>query len=55
MTVIDGLPEHFNNLISNLDALGIENEIFSLKFVKSRLLQGEQRMNMHFQTTSMKF
>ncbi len=54
MAVLDGLPEHFSNLISALDALGIENEILSLEFVKSRLLQGEQRMNMRFQTTSMK-
>ncbi len=43
MAVLNGLPERFNILISALDALGNENETFSLEFVKSRLLQEEQR------------
>ncbi len=41
ITVLIGLPERFNNLTSALDALGNENETFSLDFVMSRLLQEE--------------
>ncbi len=50
MAVLNGLPKRFNNLISALDALGNENETFSLEFVKSRLLQEEQRINMRLET-----
>lgn len=46
MAVLNGLPERFNNLISALDALGNEDSTFSLEFVKSRLLQEEQRIRM---------
>ncbi len=46
MAVLNGLPERFNSLISELDALGNEDEAFSLDFVKSRLLQEEQRIEM---------
>ncbi len=46
--------ERFNNLISALDALGNENETFSLEFVKSRLLQEKQRITMRLETPSMK-
>ncbi len=54
MAVLNGLPERFNNLISALDALGNENETFSLELVKSRLLQEEQRINMRLETSRMK-
>ncbi len=54
MAVLNGLPERFNNLISALDALGNENETFSLEFVQSLLLQEEQRINMRLETSSMK-
>ncbi len=36
MAVLNGLPERFNSLISALDALGNEDEAFSLDFVKRR-------------------
>ncbi len=45
MAVLNGLPERFDSLICALDALwGNENDTFTLEFVKSRLLQEEQRM-----------
>ena len=43
MAVANGLPPRFDNLIIALDALGNENIVFGLEFVKSRLLQEEQR------------
>ena len=46
MAVLNGLPARFESLIGALDALGNEDEMFSLDFVKSRLLQEEQRAEM---------
>ena len=46
MAVLNGLPTRFEALIVALDALGNEEKIFSLDFVKSRLLQEERRANM---------
>ena len=43
MAVLNGLPTRFEALIVALDALGNEEKIFCLDFVKSRLLQEEQR------------
>ena len=42
MALLNGLPEKFDPLISALDALGDE-KVFTFDFVKSRLLQEEQR------------
>ncbi len=44
MAVLNGLPERLDSLICALDALWNENDTFTLEFVKSRLLQEEQRM-----------
>lgn len=41
MTVLNGLLEHFNCIITALDAIG--QDLTSLDFVKNRLLQEEQR------------
>ena len=41
MAVLNGLPPKYDSLIVALDALGSENRIFTLDFVKSRLLQEE--------------
>ena len=46
MAVLNGLPPRYDSLIVALDALGNEDKIFTLDFVKSRLLQEEQRSNM---------
>ena len=46
MAVLNGLPSRFDNLIVALDALGNEDKVFGLEFVKSRLLQEEQRESM---------
>ncbi len=54
MTVLNGLPARFNSLISALDAFGNEDEAFSLDFVKSRLLQEEQRIEMRTRASSTK-
>ena len=42
MTILNGLPQQYSNLIVALDALG-SDETFTIDFVKSRLLQEEQR------------
>ena len=46
MAVLNGLPPRYDSLIVALDALGNEDRLFTLDFVKSRLLQEEQRSNM---------
>eukprot|EP00171_Calliarthron_tuberculosum_P001057 IDg1057t1 len=43
MALLNGLPERFDGLISALDALGNDDKIFTLEFVKSRCAQEEQR------------
>ena len=42
MAILNGLPEQYSNLIVALDALG-SDQAFTIDFVKSRLLQEEQR------------
>lgn len=44
MAVLNGLPDRFDSLISALDALGNDDKVFTLDFVKSRVPQEEQRM-----------
>ena len=46
IAVLNGLPARFESLIAALDAVGSEDKMFSLEFVKSRLLQEEQRAEM---------
>ena len=46
MAVLNGLPARFESLIVALEALGSEDKMLSLEFVKSRLLQEEQRAEM---------
>lgn len=43
MTLLNGLPERFDGLISALDALGDDEKLFTFEFVKSRCQQEEQR------------
>lgn len=50
MAVLNGLPARFDGLIVALDALGNEDRLFSLDFVKSRLLQEEQRAGMRHES-----
>lgn len=47
MAVLNGLPDRFHSLIVALDALGNEQKDFGLDYVKSRLLQEEQRASMN--------
>eukprot|EP00171_Calliarthron_tuberculosum_P023184 IDg23184t1 len=54
MALLNGLPDRFDSLISALDALGNEDKIFTFEFVKSRLLQEEQRADMRVQTSIVK-
>lgn len=54
MAVLNGLPDLFDGLISALDTLGKEEELFILEFFKSRLLQEEQCMNNRIQRTLVK-
>ena len=54
MAVLNGLPDRFDNLISALDALGNEDSAFCLEFVKSRLLQEEQRMKSRSDAATLK-
>ena len=51
MAVLNGLPSRFESLIVALDALGNEEKTFGLDYVKSRLLQEEQRSNMKSDTS----
>ena len=46
MAVLNGLPPQYENLIVALDALGNEDKLFTLEFVKSRLLQEDERSSM---------
>lgn len=43
MAVLNGMPPRFDNLIVVLDALGNEDTVFTLEFVKSRWLQEDDR------------
>ena len=46
MAVLNGLPPQYENLIVALDALGNEDKLFTLEYVKSRLLQEDERASM---------
>ena len=50
IAVLNGLPARFENLTVALDALGTDDKMFSLEFVKSPLLQEEQRADMKDKT-----
>ena len=54
MTVLCGLPPRFDNLISALDALGDDPELFTLDFIKGRLLQEEQRSEIRIEELEIK-
>ncbi len=54
IAVLNGLLGRFNSLINALDALGNEDEAFSLDFVKSSLLQEEQRIEMRTRASNTK-
>jgi len=43
MAVLSGLPSSYESLIVALDALGNDDRQFTFDFVKSRLIQEEQR------------
>ena len=51
MTILNGLPQQYSNLIVALDALG-SDQAFTVDFVKSRLLQEEQRIRDRRDTSS---
>lgn len=53
MAMLNGLPARFESLIVALDALGSEDKMFSLDFVKSRLLQEEQRADMKINSSTL--
>lgn len=46
MAVLNGLPDRFDRLISAIDPLGNCDNALSFFFVKIRVLQEEQRINM---------
>ena len=51
MTILNGLPEQYSGLLVALDALG-SNQTFTVDFVKSRLLQEEQRIRDRHRSSS---
>ena len=53
MALLNGLPERYDSLISALDALGDE-KTFTFEFVKSRLLQEEQRTQQRIEASLQK-
>ncbi len=54
MAVLNGLPERFSSLLSALDAPENEDKAFSLDFVKSCVLQEDQRIEMRTRAPSTK-
>ena len=46
MALLNGLPEEYNALISALDAIDEDESKLNFEFVKSRIIQEEQRINM---------
>lgn len=44
--LLNGLPDEYNAIISVLDAVGNEESNLSCEFVKSRIMQEEQRIRM---------
>ena len=46
MTLLNGLPDEYSPLICALDALGSEESQLDFEFVKGRVMQEEQRINM---------
>lgn len=44
--ILNGLPSQIESIITKLDALGENSELFSLAIEESRLLQEEQRRTM---------
>ncbi len=46
MALLNGLPDHYHPLISALDALGSEEDELKFEFIKSRVMQEEQRIKM---------
>jgi hypothetical protein len=54
MALLNGLPDRLDGLISALDALGNEDKIFTFEFVKSWLLQEEQRTDIRMQNSIVK-
>ncbi len=51
MALLNGLPQEYNALISALDAVEDDNAEHAWEFVKSRIMQEEQRINMRTQST----
>eukprot|EP00171_Calliarthron_tuberculosum_P023309 IDg23309t1 len=45
MALLNGLPEKFDSLISALDAIGSDDQLFTFEFVSSRCEQEEQRQS----------
>eukprot|EP00171_Calliarthron_tuberculosum_P007797 IDg7797t1 len=46
MALLNGLPENYDSLISALDALGDNDQIFTFEFLSSRCEQEEQRQSL---------
>lgn len=46
MAILNGLASQFKNIITTLDVSGDNSSVFNLDFIKSRLLQEEQRHDM---------
>ncbi len=50
MALLNGLPQEYNALISALDAVDDDDTELDWEFVKSRIMQEEQRINMRTQS-----
>ncbi len=46
MALLNGLPEEYNALISALDAIDEDETKLNFEFIKSRIIQEEQRIKM---------
>ena len=54
IALLNGLPEEYNALISALDAIDEDETKLKFEFIKSRVIQEEQRIIMHTQSAQAK-
>lgn len=54
MTLLCGLPDPYDHLISALDAMGTDEKILKFDHIKSRVMQEEQRISMRISAANSK-
>ncbi len=54
LALLNGLPEEYNDLISALNAIDEDETKLKFEFIKSRIIQGEQRIMMRTKSAQAK-